>query len=158
MKIKIYFFLLFIANASCNNNIEDKAKDAIYNYLNENLDDESNYESVKFGRLDTLFRLDVSGTKYASSGEKYLYRYQMFHSYRSLDENGRKYLERDYFILNNNLEVIVVLDWSTIANWKNVNQSSIPSEIDINDFLHLGITDTVRGKGIGCYSYINSNE
>lgn len=156
--VPLLFLFFSVHLMSCENTIEDKAKDAIRNYLNENLDDVSIYESVKFSSLDTLFRLNISGAKYPYPGKQYLYRYQMFHSYWTVDENGRKYLERSYFILNNNFEVIVTLDWSTVANWKNVKQSRIPSEIDINDFLHLGITDTVRGKEIGCYSYINSHD
>lgn len=48
-------FLLSISLLSCEKSNEEKAKLAIRTYLNENLDDMSTYEVVKFGNLDTVF-------------------------------------------------------------------------------------------------------
>jgi hypothetical protein len=51
-------FLFSIAILGCKKSNEEKAKDAIRTYLNENLDDMSSYEAVKFGTLDTVFVFD----------------------------------------------------------------------------------------------------
>ena len=104
----IFLTILFaLSLISCEKSNEEKAKEAIRTYLNENLDDMSTYESVKFGTLDTLIKLDLSGTSFAKSDVKSLgNKFQMFHSYRLKDEKGAKYLIKKYFKLNNNFEVI----------------------------------------------------
>jgi hypothetical protein len=108
--MKIYYlfvlFLFSIALGSCEKSNEEKAKESIRKYLNENLDDMSTYESVKFGNLDTVSKLDIRGTSIESEKVKYLFMYQMFHSYRLKDEKGAKYITKNYFKLNGDFEVI----------------------------------------------------
>ncbi len=111
-------FLFAFSLISCQKSNEEKAKEAIRTYLNENLDDMSTYEPVKFGSLDTVMkRVDLSEfdklpnpkAKRNDDSEKIKYidlNFQMFHSYRLKDEKGAKYLVKKYFKLNNNFEVI----------------------------------------------------
>lgn len=108
--VSLFSILLF----SCENSNEKKAKEAIRNYLNENLDDMSTYESVKFGTLDTVMtRVDLSSftSKAKDSDDSSKIKiidinYEMFHSYRLKDGKGAKYLTKRYFKLNSNFEVI----------------------------------------------------
>lgn len=51
-------FLFAISLLGCQKSNEEKAKEAIRTYLNENLDDMSTYEPVKYGKLDTLYIFD----------------------------------------------------------------------------------------------------
>lgn len=51
----LIIFLFSLSLLGCEKLNEEKAKTAIRNYLNENLDDMSTYEAVKFGTLDTLY-------------------------------------------------------------------------------------------------------
>lgn len=104
-------FLFSISLLGCQKSNEEKAKEAIRIYLNENLDDMSSYEAVKFGTLDTLFvKLDLSEynkpSKPNTKAKILDVTFQMFHSYRLKDEKGAKYLIKRYFKLNNNFEVI----------------------------------------------------
>ena len=141
----VFLTVLFFSTLSlysCEKSNEERAKDAIKKYLNENLDDMSTYELVKFGPLDTLFKLDVSGTSYASADKKYLYRYQMFHSYRLKDEKGLKHLTQSYFELNDKFEVIIITDYMN-KNWEKIKYLGIPTEKEVDDFLHLGVKDSV---------------
>lgn len=97
--------ILSITIAGCRKSNEEKAKDAIKTYLNENLDDMSTYEPVKFGDLDTLKALDLTGTTLENSKHSSLY-FEMFHSYRIKGSDGAKYLTKDYFVFNSKIEVI----------------------------------------------------
>lgn len=55
----IFLTILFtLSLISCEKSNEEKAKEAIRIYLNENLDDMATYEIVKFGELDTVFVFD----------------------------------------------------------------------------------------------------
>lgn len=89
----------------CRKSNDEKAKDAIKSYLNENLDDMSTYEPVKFGNLDSLKELDLTSTSLENSKDSSLY-FEMFHSYRIKGVDGAKYLTKEYFILNSKIEVI----------------------------------------------------
>lgn len=103
----ILFTILSIILNSCGNSNEEKAKDAIRTYLNENLDDMSSYEPVKFGTLDSLISIDLTGTTLADGNQKKLpTELEMFHSYRLKEKDGSKYLVKEYFKLNSKLEVI----------------------------------------------------
>lgn len=110
----IILSLISILLFSCDNSNEKKAKEAIRNYLNENLDDMSTYEPVKFGPLDTVMtRVDLSSftSKAKDSADSSKIKiidinYEMFHSYRLKDGKGAKYLTKRYFKLNSNFEVI----------------------------------------------------
>lgn len=101
----IFLTILFtLSLISCEKSNEEKAKEAIRIYLNENLDDMSAYESVKFGQLDTTMILDLTGTssKLQSRG----FRFQMFHSYRIKNNEGQKKIYKGYFLLNKELKVV----------------------------------------------------
>jgi hypothetical protein len=97
-------FLFSIALFGCEKSNEEKAKDAIRTYLNENLDDMSAYESVKFGQLDTTMILDLIGT--SSKPQSRGFRFQMFHSYRIKNDEGQKKIYKGYFLLNKELKVV----------------------------------------------------
>lgn len=111
-------FLFSLSLLGCKKSNEEKAKEAIQTFLNENLDDMSTYEPVKFGSLDTVMkRVDLSEydkspnpkAKHNDDSPKLKFidlTFQMFHSYRLKDEKGAKYLIKRYFKLNNNFEVI----------------------------------------------------
>ena len=53
-----FLFLFSLSLFGCQKSNEEKAKNAIHTYLNENLDDMATYEVVKFGNLDTVFVFD----------------------------------------------------------------------------------------------------
>lgn len=95
----IIFILISFLLFSCEKSNEEKAKEAVRNYLYENVDDFSTYESVKFGSL-IVSNIDLNDTT------TYSPEYQMFHSYRLKDEKGLKYLTKKYFKLNSSFEVI----------------------------------------------------
>lgn len=96
----IIFILISFLLFSCEKSNEEKAKEAVRNYLYENVDDFSTYESVKFGSL-IVSNIDLNDTT------TYSPEYQMFHSYRLKDEKSlNKYLIKKYFKLNSSFEVI----------------------------------------------------
>ncbi|MCX6194283.1 MAG: hypothetical protein NTX34_07360 [Cytophagales bacterium] len=95
------FTIFSILLNSCGNSNEEKAKDAIRTYLNENLDDMSTYEPVKFGELEPLTNKEV-GEFYDVNLES---RYQMFHSFRVVNKEGRKVLIKSYFLFNETLTI-----------------------------------------------------
>jgi hypothetical protein len=103
--IKKYSLILFtifsILLNSCGNSNEEKAKDAIRTYLNENLDDMSTYEPVKFGELEPLTNKEV-GEFYDVNPES---RYQMFHSFRVVNKEGRKVLIKSHFLFSETLTI-----------------------------------------------------
>lgn len=91
-----YFCFFSVHLMSCENTKEDKAKDAIHIYLDENLDDMTSYEPVKFGNLvqfpDSLLNHpDFINSKPA---------FKMFHSYRIMGKKGHKILLKKIFVLN----------------------------------------------------------
>lgn len=106
MKNIVTIFLLIISFAlfNCNQSNEEKAKEAIKTYLNENLNDMSTYESVKFGQLDTTMILDLTGTSFEKKAKGF--KFQMFHSYRLKNADGQKEIFKGYYLLDNNLKVI----------------------------------------------------
>ncbi len=95
-------FLLSLSLMSCEKSYEQKAKDAIHTYLNENLNDVSSYEAVKFGKLDSISDLYVGNSRYSH------WKFQMFHSYRILTFSGQKIIIKEYFIFNSKWEVVAV--------------------------------------------------
>jgi hypothetical protein len=115
--------ILSIAIVGCSKSNEEKAKDAIKTYLNENLDDISTYEPVKFGNLDTLKKLDLTGTSLENSKNNSLY-FEMFHSYRIKQSNGEKYLIKEYFLINSKIEVINKHSYSS----KPIQMPELPAE------------------------------
>jgi hypothetical protein len=113
-KISITFLIILsIILVGCRKSNEEKAKDAIKIYLNENLDDISTYEPVKFGNLDTLKKLDLTGTSLKNSRGNSL-DFEMFHSYRIKGRDGAKHLIKEYFKLNSKIEVIEKQSFSFI--------------------------------------------
>lgn len=54
MKKIILVLALSIVLFSCSKSLEEQAKSNISEYLKKNMDDPSSYESVQFGKLDTL--------------------------------------------------------------------------------------------------------
>lgn len=106
MKIhtQILLLILSIILFNCKQSNEDKAKEAIRTYLNENLDDMSTYEAVKFGQLDTTMVLDLSGTSFEKKAKGF--KFQMFHSYRLKNTNGQKEIFKGYYLLDSKLNVI----------------------------------------------------
>ena len=136
-------FLFSVSLLGCQKSNEEKAKEAIRTYLNENLDDMSTYESVKFGSLDTVYMVDYSGTSDASANVKYKLVYQMFHSYRLKDANGIKYLTKNYFELDNNFEVFNKGDIS-FKNFgvKGVPILQIPTDKEVEAYLRKQTFDT----------------
>ena len=56
MKKIILGLVLSIVLFSCSKSPEDQAKNNISEYLKKNMDDPSSYESVEFGKLDTLHK------------------------------------------------------------------------------------------------------
>ena len=95
---KLFLTILYLSALSlisCEKSNEEKAKEAVYIYLNQNLDDMSSYESVKFGTLDSV---DKTKNTVQSNWD-----FQIFHSYRIKDNEGHKVLEKEYFILISNL-------------------------------------------------------
>lgn len=94
----MFLTILSLIFISCEKSNEEKAKDAIRTYLNENLDDMSTYEPVKFGKLDSI-KIETADLK-----DNSLY-FEMFHSYRIKESNGTKYLIKEYFLLNSKIEV-----------------------------------------------------
>ena len=94
-------FLFSLSLFSCEKSNEEKAKDAIKTYLNENLDDMSSYEEVKFGSLDMLFNKENIEMFSIDKETKF----QMFHSYRIKLNSGNKILIKKYFLINENFEI-----------------------------------------------------
>ncbi|WP_395616693.1 hypothetical protein [Aquirufa sp.] len=138
--MKIYYlfvlFLFSIALGSCEKSNEEKAKESIRKYLNENLDDMSTYESVKFDNLDTVYMVE-SGTSIDSENVKYKIMYQMFHSYRLKDVHGVKYLTKAYFKINNNFEVIENSEISFIKPGNKIIPTfKLPSEKEVEAYLN----------------------
>jgi hypothetical protein len=117
----IFLTILFVLSLiSCEKSNEEKAKEAIHTYLNENLDDMSSYEPVKFGTLDTVYKLDLSGTSFANSDVKSLVdEFQMFHSYR-IKDGINKHLVRRYFKINQKFEVIDISNYTYVNRVNNV--------------------------------------
>jgi hypothetical protein len=146
MKQTILFisYFIFLALISCKKPNEEKAKEAIRTYLNENLNDNATYESVKFGKLDTLFQLDVTGTSFATADNKYIFHYQMFHSYRLKDEKGKKYLTKTYFELNNNFDVVHLSDYSSKVEGEKPKILRIPSDKEVKEFGQTVVADTAE--------------
>lgn len=101
MKNILLTILFAFTLISCEKSNEDKAKEAIRIYLNENLDDMSSYEPVKFGSLEMLVNI---GNFQFYSIEKDT-KYQMFHSYRIKLNSGDKILVKKYFLINENFEI-----------------------------------------------------
>lgn len=56
MKKIILLLVLSVALFSCSKSPEEQAKSNISEYLKKNMDDPSSYESVEFGKLDTLHK------------------------------------------------------------------------------------------------------
>jgi hypothetical protein len=95
----IFLTILFaLSLISCEKSNEEKAKVAIKTYLNENLDDMTTYEVVRFGTLDS-----IHNTKNTLQPN---WNFQMFHSYRIMGKRGYKTLKKRYFIFNSKLEIV----------------------------------------------------
>ncbi len=136
-------FLFSLLLISCEKSNEEKAKNAIRTYLNENLDDMASYESVKFGSLDTVYMVDYGRTSDSSANVKYKLVYQMFHSYRLKDANGIKYLTKNYFELHNNFEVFDKGDISFKKFGVNgVPILHLPSDKEVEEYMRLVVVDT----------------
>lgn len=137
-----FLIITILAIISCNKSNEEKAKEAIESYLNENLDDMTTYEPVKFGKLDTILKLDISGTSFAKGNKKYLYHFEMFHSYRLKDGNGRKYITKVYYELNENFAIISSKDFSSVNPGEKLNVLRVPTDKDLEEFMRLVAVDT----------------
>ncbi len=106
------FFALLII--SCEKSNEEKAKNAIHTYLNENLDDMATYEVVKFGNLDSINKPDKSYKTNRFDLRRLQPSFpelQMFHSYRIMGDNGHKILYKSYFWFDYKLKLIAERDY-----------------------------------------------
>ncbi|RVU26971.1 hypothetical protein EOJ36_02950 [Sandaracinomonas limnophila] len=202
----IFIFSIFII--SCKKSNEEIAKESIRNYLNENLDDISTYEPVKFGKLDTIFSFQGNIIKIKNLNEPLIFvsnesnkklgffnkqtydillfdfsfhsllwyknkiilfdnnsrnfywvaydsptknrkinsnnlpdissenkiiqfskldalEFEMFHSFRLINNQNKRFLTKKYFKLNNDLVVISSLDYTLIGQNKNIYNNSI---------------------------------
>ena len=107
-------FLFSLSLLGCQKSNEEKAKEAIRIYLNENLDDMSSYEAVKFGTLDSINKPDKSYKTNRFDLRRLQPSFpelQMFHSYRIMGDNGHKILYKSYFWFDNKLIVIAERDY-----------------------------------------------
>jgi hypothetical protein len=106
-----FLTLISIFVFSCKNSDDEKARNAIRTYLNENLDDMSTYEPVKFGVLDTLPKINLESAPNTKPKDKTSnLQFLMFHSYRLKRSDGSKHLIKEYFKFNANIEVINSMD------------------------------------------------
>ena len=55
MKKTILGLTVLMAVVSCKKNPENQVKDNVEKFMTEKMDDPKSYESVKFGKLDSLF-------------------------------------------------------------------------------------------------------
>lgn len=103
--ISLTFILFFsIIIFSCEKSKEEMAREAVYTYLNENLDDISTYESVKFGTLDSIDKI--------KNNVPPNWVFQIFHSYRIEEKEGSVILNKEYYILNSQLEVVKTTEFN----------------------------------------------
>lgn len=102
--------LLTLTLISCEKSNEKKAKESIYTFLNENSDDMSTYEPIKFGSLDTVLKvvnLDENRNGNSQSNHWKEINLEMFHSYRIMDGDRKRLIKR-FFKFNGKLEVIAI--------------------------------------------------
>ncbi|MCZ2479052.1 hypothetical protein G9H64_09975 [Aquirufa nivalisilvae] len=104
--------LLIFLLISCEKSNEEKAKESIYTFLNENLDDMTTYEPIKFGSLDTVLKvINLEEFDQLNRDNWKDINLEMFHSYR-IKEGDRKRIFKRYFKLNRKLEVIALSDYT----------------------------------------------
>lgn len=103
----------------CVKSNEEKAKEAIHTFLNENLDDITTYEPVKFGTLDTVYEYSVPAKSFVDE-------LQMFHSFRIIGKEGNKFLVRKYFIFDSNLKIIESTDSSKPTTLEEASDTAPP--------------------------------
>jgi hypothetical protein len=122
MKNTFLTILFALSLISCEKSNEEKAKEAIHTFLNENLDDMSSYEAVKFGTLDSINKPDKSYKTNRFDLRRLQPSFpelQMFHSYRIMGDNGHKILYKSYFWFDNKLKVISERDYPQPEFWDN---------------------------------------
>lgn len=131
LAITIICFLTSCSSSGLNN--EGKAKKLITEYLKRNLNDPESYESVGFGKIDSLksvvFYTDeyVHYEKYANDKSKNLQMrlayskllvqlasqpnqpkgFSVMHTYRAKNGFGAKMLEKKQFIFNDRIDSII---------------------------------------------------
>ncbi|MHA8103938.1 hypothetical protein [Aquirufa nivalisilvae] len=104
--------LLILLLISCEKSNDEKAKESIYTFLNENLDDMTTYEPIKFGSLDTVLKItDLEEYNQLNADNWKEINLEMFHSYR-IKEGDRKRIFKRYFKLNRKLEVIALSNYT----------------------------------------------
>lgn len=72
MKKLLYCLIVGLAFVSCNTSPEDNAKKLIKNHLHETLHDEKSYESVSYGKLDSVYTTIFDDDLYVVSNAKFL--------------------------------------------------------------------------------------
>jgi hypothetical protein len=155
-RILIITAILLVFTSSCSKTDEEKAKNSVKNYLENNLNDASSYESVVFEKFKKIPDINFSQVKKqvenkytkeilqnrfkefnnVSNLKESDLHYEILHKYRANNSLGAKILEESYFILDKNFNVLITHNESietTIINTKNKIKEE---EEAINDMMN----------------------
>ena len=136
INIPLVFILFFsLTIFSCEKSKEEVAREAVYTYLNENLDDISTYESVKFGTLDSVDKI--------KNNVPPDWVFQIFHSYRIEENDGNIVLNKEYYILNSQLEVVKTTEFNYSNKTNNYISNYVPVDSVAVDTSAVAPFDTI---------------
>lgn len=95
MKKIMFLAVMAMFLLACSSN-QKKAEQSVQTYLEENLNDPKSYESIEFGKLDSIKGYKEGDAK----------KWVIFHSYRAANAFGAKMKFASYFELNNDFKVV----------------------------------------------------
>ena len=135
---KIILAITLLLVVSCTKSPEDQAKKNITEYLKKNMDDPSSYESVEFGKLDTLHSaFNESKEGIALRNEDAKLELKMDDLSKELDTNPQSI---------NRLKQIQVTSDSITKRRREINDVQLKNANYKGDFVGFNMTHKFRGK------------